>query len=103
MTRIKSTIKCHSFSESVCTITQLDWIAMVYIDNVLPVKATDYLPSKQMGPLSGSHYNYNYNDGNSPIYPLDGSQLIYELSISTITLDGTLYHTVLYNTITGSL
>ena len=69
--------------------------AMVYIVNTLPVKTTDYLPSKPMRPLSGSRYNYNYYDGDNPIYLLDGSQLIYELSISTVTLDGMSYPTVL--------
>ena len=69
--------------------------AMVYIDNMLPVKTTDYLPAKAMRPLTGSRYNYNYNDGDNPIYLLDGSQLIYELSISTVTSNGTSYLTIL--------
>ena len=69
--------------------------AMVYIDNMLPVKTTDNLPPKAMRPLSGSRYNYNYNDGDKPIYLLDGSQLVYELSVGTVTSIGTSYPTVL--------
>ena len=69
--------------------------AMVYIDSMLPVKITDYLPPKAMRILSGSRYNYNYNDDDNPIYLLDGSQLIYEFSISTFTSNGTSYPTVL--------
>ena len=72
---------------------------MIDIESMLPVKASDDLPSKQMRPLTGSsqpsRYNYNYYDGDNPIYLLDGSQLIYELSISTVTSNGTSYHTVL--------
>ena len=73
--------------------------AMVYIVSMLPVKTTDYLPPRPMRALTGlstpSRYNYNYNDGDTPIYLLDGSQLIYELSISTITSNGTSYPTIL--------
>ena len=87
-----SSLKIHLSQHS--TIT-----AMVYIDNMLPVKTKDYLPPKAMRPLTGlrqpSRYNYNYNDGDNPVYLLDGSQLIYELSISTVTSNGTSYPTVL--------
>ena len=73
--------------------------AMIYIESMLPVKITDYLPPKPMRTLTASsqpsRYNYNYYDGDNPVYLLDGFQLIYELSISTVTSNGMSYPTVL--------